>query len=268
MAPVIDDVVPEVALHRDVAPARNAAKHVGEEVVVPRAAVSAQNGRKGMLLLVVAFRSDAPLHRVAVNRAGGGQRFGVAPTARAVVHDEVVTVVNAEAVGSELAVVISGAKTQEADDHVMCSRERESVPAALGFLDADAVAGGGLAGDGDIGFADLQPLRLDHAAYPEDHGARAFRLNRFAQTARTGVVEVRDEKNSATASALGIGAITLGAGECQEAASNGRLLRIHLAVELPIGGFDNGPIELKALRLAAGHIRNHSSIGSRNAGAG
>src|SRR5437879_970581 len=98
MAPIIDDVVPEVALHRNVAPARHPAKHVGEEVVVPRAAVSTQDGREGMLLLVVAFRIDAPLHRVAVNRSGSGQCFGISPTARAMINDEVVTIVNAEAV--------------------------------------------------------------------------------------------------------------------------------------------------------------------------
>src|SRR5439155_20604431 len=188
MAPVIDDIVPEITLHRDIAPTRHAALHVGEEVVVPGAAVAAHTGREGMPLSVVAFRNDAPLHGVAVERTGGGQGFGVAPTARAMVNDEVVAVVSAEALGSELASVISRADTEEADDHIMRRREREGVPVALGLPDADAVARGRLAGDSDIGFPDCQTFGLDYAAYAEDHGAGSFRLNCFTQTARAGVV--------------------------------------------------------------------------------
>src|SRR5437899_859057 len=127
----------------------------------------------------------------------------------------------------------------------MCTGQIESVAIAVRFLDADAVAGSGLAGDGDVGFADGKTFRFDNAADSKEHGARAFRLNCFTQTSRTGVVEVRDEKNFAAATALGISAITLGTGEGQRAAAKEGLLRIHLAVELPIGGFDNGPIELK-----------------------
>jgi hypothetical protein len=39
---------------------------VGEEVVVPGAAVAAHTGREGVPLLVAAFPNDAPLHRKAV----------------------------------------------------------------------------------------------------------------------------------------------------------------------------------------------------------
>src|SRR6185436_15254281 len=81
-APVVEDVVAEIALDGDVTPTRDAAFHVREEVVVPGAAVASQSGGEGMPLPVVAFRDDAPLHRVAVERsAGSGQGFGVAPTA-------------------------------------------------------------------------------------------------------------------------------------------------------------------------------------------
>src|SRR5258708_15069615 len=136
MAPVIDDIVPEITLHRNIAPTRHAALHVSEKVVVPAAAVAAQTGREGMPLSVVAFRNDAPLHRVAVERPGGGQGFGVAPTARAMVNDEVFAVVSAEALGSELASVISRADTEEADDHVMPPPDPETLPPAPAFLHA------------------------------------------------------------------------------------------------------------------------------------
>ncbi len=155
MAPVIDDIVPEITLHRNIAPTRHAALHVGEEVVVPGAAIAAQTRCEGMPLPVVAFRDDAPLHRVAVERPpGGGQGFGVAPTARAMVNDEVVAVVSAEALGSELASVISRANTEETYDHVMCRRQGEGVAVAFGLLDADAGAGSGLAGNGEVRLAD------------------------------------------------------------------------------------------------------------------
>src|SRR5207244_1300003 len=139
MRPVIDDIVPEITLHRNIAPTRHAALHVGEEVVVPGAAVAAHTAREGMPLSVAAFRNEAPLHREAVERPGGGQGLGGAPTARAMVNDEVVAVGRAEALGSELARVISRADTEDADDHVMRRRERDGVPAALVLPDADAV---------------------------------------------------------------------------------------------------------------------------------
>ena len=44
-APVVEDVVAEIALDGDVTPTRDAACHVGEEVVVPGAAVAARSRR-------------------------------------------------------------------------------------------------------------------------------------------------------------------------------------------------------------------------------
>src|SRR5688572_20198769 len=184
------------------------------------------------------------------------------------VNNEVVAVGSAEALGSELASVISRSEAQKADDDVVRSRQFNGRTVAFSFLNADAVAGRRLASDRDVGFADCKTFRFDNAANPKDHRARAFRLERFAQTAGTRVVEIGHEQNFAAASALRVSAITLGAGECQSAAPKGRLLRIHLAVEFSIGGIDNSSIELKDLRLPAGHIRNHFSIGSRNARTG
>src|SRR5437016_1862790 len=268
MAPVLDDIAAEVALQRDVAPARDTAEHVREEIVVPRAAISAHDGRKRVLLLVIALRNDAPLHGVAVHGPGSGECFGIAPTARAMVNDEVLAVTDAEAIAPDLTGVVAGAKAQKTENHIVRLCEIESVAAALALLDANAVAGSGLAGDSEVRFADHQALRLDYAADAEDHRARPLGLDGLSQAAGSGVAEIGYDENFPAASAPGISPIAFRAGECQGAAPNGGLLRIHQAVELPIGGFDNGPIELKALRLAAGHIRNHSSIGSRNAGAG
>jgi hypothetical protein len=67
----------------------------------------------------------------------------------------------------------------------MCAGQIESVAITIRFLDANAIAGSGLAGDGDVGFADGETFRFDNASDPKDHCAGSFGLNRFTQTART-----------------------------------------------------------------------------------
>ena len=140
-----------------------------------------------MPLLVAAFRNDAPLHCEAVERPGGGHGLGSSPTARAMVHDEVVAVGSAEALGAELARVISRTDTQEADDHVMRRQDREGVPAALVLLDADAVTGRRLARNGQVGLADYQPLGFNQTANTKDHRAGASGFYRLSEAAWAGV---------------------------------------------------------------------------------
>src|SRR5881396_1990819 len=150
-------------------------------------------GREGMPLSVVAFRNDAPLHRVAVERPAGVQGLGVAPTGRAMVNNEIVAVGSAEALGSELASVISRAEAQKADDDVMRFRQFEGNAVALVFLDADAVTGRRLACDGQVRLADFQPLRVNQTANAKDHRAGALGFYRLSEAARAGVVEISHE---------------------------------------------------------------------------
>src|SRR5207244_12448597 len=70
---------------------------VREECAVPGAAFPAHAVSEGMPLSVVAFRNEAPLHGVAVERPAGVQGLGVAPTGRAMVNNEIVAVGSAEA---------------------------------------------------------------------------------------------------------------------------------------------------------------------------
>src|SRR5436309_5113552 len=171
-APVVEDVVAEIALDGDVTPTRDAAFHVREKVVMPGAAVAAHATREGMPLPVVAFPNDAPLHRKAIERPAGGQGMGIAPTARAMVNNEIVAVGSAEALGSELASVISRAEAQKADDDVMRFRQFEGNAVALVFLDADAVTGRRLACDGQVRLADYQPLRFNQTANTDRKSTR------------------------------------------------------------------------------------------------
>src|SRR6266404_2961622 len=102
----------------------------------------------------------------------------------------------------------------------MRSRERKSIAAALGLLETDAIAWGGLASDSNVRLADHQSLGLDQPADMENHRARPFGLYSFSQAARTRVPEIGYEENFATAAAPGIRAIAFRARECQGAATN------------------------------------------------
>jgi hypothetical protein len=80
--------------------------------------------------------------------------------------------------------------------------------------DADAVAGGRLAGDRQERVVDLQRgLQGDEARHAEDDGPRPLRLDRRAQAPRPAVVQVRDEADLAPAPPRRPRPRTLGAGE-------------------------------------------------------
>src|SRR5687768_1312727 len=102
-----------------------------------------------MALFVVAFANDAPLNGVAVERAAGGEGLRIAPTGGAMIDDKVFAVGGAEAFAAKLTGVVSRADAEEANDDVMGSGYFEGCGVAFGFFDANAIAGGGLASDGD-----------------------------------------------------------------------------------------------------------------------
>src|SRR5579872_6628165 len=148
---------------------------------MPRAAVSRDDGRKSVLLRVVPFGKDAPLHRATVHRSGGGECFRITPTARTMVNNNVLAVGNAERLASDIAGVLAGAKTQIAEDHVVCPRDVECVGVARAFLDANSIAGSRLASDCEVRFADIEAGRFEDAAHSENHCARALCLDSFSQ---------------------------------------------------------------------------------------
>src|SRR5688572_4287190 len=127
-----------------------------------------------MPLFIVAFPNNAPLHRVAVERPARGQRLRVAPTGRAMVHDEVLTVRSAKALAPELARVVSRADPQKPNDHVVRSAQFQRSRVAFAFLDADTITRRRLAGDSQIRLAHYQPFGLDQTPNPEDHRPRTF----------------------------------------------------------------------------------------------
>ncbi len=100
------------------------------------------------------------------------------------------------------AVHVAQPRTDEADDHVVRVARIKRVA-----RQADAVAGRGLAGDGEVALGDAQGgVEVDRSGDGEDDGARDGDVaigHALAQRARAGIVEVGDNVNVAAASAAG-----------------------------------------------------------------
>ena len=118
-------------------------------------------------------------------------------------------------------------------------------------LQADAVAGGCLPRDGNVRLRNPEDrLKVDHACHFEDDGARAGCLDRFAQTARTRIVQICHENDFASAASLGILTVALGRRE-------GLLTRRQLA-RRAVQGYGN--CEQQNQRRAQGVNLFHSSV--------
>ena len=185
---------------------------VGEHVVVERGVASAPQTAVAVLALAVnrvaqALREQAPLHRevaVCVERCAlvGRPRHG------AVVEDQVLVVAAPDGVVLILG-DIAHAETHVADDDVVGLHLHGVV------AQADAVARGGLSGDGQVVVLDLERLRqADRAADVEDDNACTRLADGVAQcTGRTVVVELGHVVDLAAAAARDVHAAALGAGE-------------------------------------------------------
>ena len=84
--------------------------------------------------------------------------------------------------------------------------------------DADAVAGGRLAGDGEERVVDVQGgLQRDEPGHAEDDGPRALRLDRLPEAARPAVVQVGDDEDGPATPAGRLRPRPLGARERRDA---------------------------------------------------
>src|SRR5688572_29149671 len=153
-----------------------------------------------------ALADETPLH----GEVGGfvdGKRFVHAPTYRAMVDDDLVAIA-AKAI-LLLAALIAGTETHIPDDEV------RGVEIDLVILDANAIAGRGLAGDGEIGVANLEfRFERDSARNAEDHEARPLGLDGRAKAARPTVIEIRNLDRPPAAPAGSVFAKTFSAGKC------------------------------------------------------
>lgn len=144
---------------------------------------------------------------------GGGDILIDGPGKGAVVHDDVVRATRGDfeavAVGRIGAIdQIAHPKPQAADDDVVGLDRKGAV------FDGDAVAGGGLAGDGEKGMRDHDlVVQFDGAAGFEDHDARTFRFQGRTETTRSIRVEICDFDDLAAAATRCRRTIAFGAGK-------------------------------------------------------
>ncbi len=141
--------------------------------------------------------------------AAAAEGFIDGPTDAAVIHDAIVAVTQARAIQRDA--FIADAHAEVAKNDIV-----RAVGGGGPAFEEDAVAGGGLAGDGAIGVGDDElGFEVDGAADAEDDGARAFGFDAFAQTAGAGVVEVGDFVEFSAAASDGVAAVAFGFGEGQ-----------------------------------------------------
>ena len=103
---------------------------------------------------------------------------------------------------------VAGAEAHIAHNHIGC-RDAE-IP--IGHT--DAVAGGGLSGNGDIAMAQFQlRLQMDGATHIEYNGARACLVASPTERACAGIVQIGHMIHLSTTSASDVASISLGSGK-------------------------------------------------------
>ena len=104
---------------------------------------------------------------------------------------------------------VAGPHADVAHDHVVRAEHAE-----IEVGDADAFAGRGLAGDGEVRIADRHAiLQIDAAGDVEHDGARPVGFDGGPQAAGAAVVEIGDLDDPAAAAAAGEAAVAFGAGK-------------------------------------------------------
>ena len=99
---------------------------------------------------------------------------------------------------------ISRAETEVADNHLV----RIEIDTLV--LDADALAGRGLPGQGDIGVSDFElGLEGNEAGHPEDHNPWPLRFTRRPKAPRPGIIQVGHCDDSSTTAPDGFSAKSL-----------------------------------------------------------
>jgi hypothetical protein len=234
--PVEDHVVAEVELaaHAD---RRVAARVAGEQVMMEGRILPAPGAAESVVLGVEGFAGDAVLHRdihggefdvaafgprlhVAVKR----QVFIHAPAGRAMVDDHLALGIAADVVAALPSLGLAAAYAEVPQDDVV----RVDIDRGIG--QTNAVAGGGLSRDRDVGILDVDVAgELDDARDAEDDDPRALGFDGGAEAARA-VVGERGDLNDATAATAGrVHAAAPGAGERRDALGEPRRKRRGLA---------------------------------------
>ena len=195
----------------------------GQEVVVEGSVLAAPDAAVAVVSLAVepalfhGLCNNAPLQgHVGVGIEGGG--FVNAPAHGAVIQDDIFVVAAPDAVfavglsildiGLAPVAFVSKTEAHKADNHIV----RIDVGGVV--LDADAVSGGRLAGNGDVSLGNLEVRRqLDGPSHVKDNGAGAAGLDGCAEGTGSLVIEVGHMDDLSATAAGGVHAAALGSGE-------------------------------------------------------
>ena len=210
----------EVAIH---AHAGIPPRIAGPEIAQERAVQAADGGPERMMENIERFRRDRVLDgdvdggqlevlassRGMIHVAIHGDVLVQAPRGGHVIDDEVAHRIASERIVAVRRLGLAAAKTHVPDDDIM------GVQLHGVARDADAVAGSGVARDGDVGRADADGgFQANDARDVEDDDARPALLTGVAKASRPAVVQVRDDKDFAAATAERIHPAAPGAGKC------------------------------------------------------
>src|SRR5690606_2076493 len=113
--------------------------------------------------------------------------FVHAPAGGAVIDDNLLDGITADVVGTLAAFAHTAANPQVTDNHIA------GVDVERGMGQANTVAGGRLAGDGNVGVVDVEvALEVDDSRNPKNNDAWPFGGDCLTETALSTVVEVSD----------------------------------------------------------------------------
>src|SRR5262245_44739280 len=174
MLPVEEDVITiiEFAGHAD---GWIAAGVTCEQIVVEGGIASAPGAAERVVPRVERFAGNAPLHRHVDGREFGvlfhvaieRQVFVHAPTGGTMIDDDLSLGIAADIVGTLAALRLTAAHAEMAENDIV----RVDIERIV--RETNAVAGRGLAGDGDVGIVDIKSaFELDNAGDAKDDDAR------------------------------------------------------------------------------------------------
>jgi len=179
---------------------------VGVEVVVKADAGAVTTADEGAFAVglaagvdgvMEAFGDEAPLDGDVPGIRADGEDFVDAPGGGELVEDDVLAFLDADGI-DVLAGDVTGAEAEVTDDD-LAGEDHEVMPG-----DGEALAGGGLACEGEEGVLDADgAFEEEGAGGAEDDGAGTGGFDGGAEGAWTGVVEVGDGDDAAAATADG-----------------------------------------------------------------
>jgi len=160
----------------------------------------------GMIGMIQTFTDETPLHGGVLIVIERGD-FIYSPAHRAVIDYDILAANARDGIFLQL-VYIAETNAKIANDNIIGGDDQWII------FETNAIAGRGLAGDGEIAVADAKlGLQRDRAGKMKDDRSRAFGFNGRAQTAGAAIIQSDDFENFSATAAAGETAKSFRSGE-------------------------------------------------------